>query len=589
MLKHLQRALENARVYSFFAHVSPNPRLSAARNGLKASAIPINALAFRSRSQVFFVACAAVFIFFVFGYTYLGAPHWLRIDLDSPSYLQPTLWGSYSDGRNSGYATFLRVVHALMGLGRLDEVQLALELFGFAIAVGMLAYAYGAWISAGIVLLLFSYVGIFSYYSSQILTEPLYIFGLSLFALGLAASVRRPAWGLFALTGIGLAAAVLAKSVGIVFLAPSLLGLRFLPNQVRAKAAASIMLPALSIYLIMCVHGYYRFGEFRPEAISGVQLTGIAASFLEPASSNDELATVIKEAAKPLLEKRPADLRHIRSVDDLNRYVDYVTREFNQVLWLAIYPAAVKQTNNPPFHVINKKLYKIGIRSIRAHPDLYFLNVLANFYGIWREMGMVCGPDDTRDSCHNGWFSPDIISMGKVIRLQHGEFQWPNIIEFTDTHSPALGLTKLPSSEELAYAVAEQNRVPTMGLRPLYELIDGFRSLTIAIGVAALVASALFLLPLRYIGALAPSIVLSLVLNAHVAGHALLGGYADLRYATVLIPIVVGFLFCIVKDIGETSSFQRLIAGSLNLKGSAPRFASNLRPTTTARQWPSDS
>ena len=575
MLKHLQRAFENARVYSFFAHVSPNTSL-VARSGLKASAIPITAVGSRSRSQFFFVACAAVFIFFVFGYTYLGAPHWLRIDSDSPSYLQPTLWGSYSDGRNSGYATFLRGVHVLMGLGRLDEVQLALELFGFAIAVGMLAYAYGAWISAGIVLLLFSYVGVFSYYSSQILTEPLYIFGFSLFALGLAAGVRRPAWGLFALTGIGLAAAVLAKSVGIVFLAPSLLALRFLPNQVRAKAAALIMLPALSIYLIMCVHGYYRFGEFRPEAISGVQLTGIAASFLEPASSNDELATVIQEAAKPLLEKRPADLRHIRSVDDLNRYVDYVTREFNQVLWLAIYPAAVKQTNNAPFHVINRKLYKIGMRSVRAHPDLYFLNVLANFYGIWREMGMVCGPDDTRDSCHNGWFSPDIISMGKVIRLQHGEFQWPNIIDFTNTHSPTLGLTKLPSSEELASAVAAQNSVPTMGLRPLYELIDGFRTLTIAIGVGALVLSTLFLLPLRYISALAPSIVLSLVLNAHVAGHSLLGGYADLRYAAVLIPIVIGFLFCIAKDIGGLSFFQRLIVWVAEPQGerASPRNSS---------------
>jgi hypothetical protein len=564
---HMRQILASGRLYSPLpAHLSLRPSFIAARDRLKVSAASGAALGLRSRSQVFFGACAVVFVVFVFSYTYLGAPHWIHIDSDTPSYVQPLLWGSYSDGRNPGFPAFLRVMHAVVGLGRLGEVQLALQLLGFAIAVAMLARAYQAWVSSGIVLILSCYIGVFSYFSSQVLTESLYLFGLSLFAFGLAAAVRRPALGLFVLTGIGLAAAVLAKSIGIVFLAPSLLGVRFLPKQVRGKAVALIMLPAVSIYMIMCVHGYTRFGEFRPETMSGVQLTGIAASFLQPSSSNDKLAIALQEAAKPLLDKRPADLTQIHSIDNLNRYVDYTAREFNQILWFAFYPAALEYTNNAPFHVINAKLHKIGLRSIRARPDLYALHVLTNFYGIWRQIGRVCRWGDERDNCDVRW-SPDLISMSKTIRGQHQAFQWPDIIKFTDTNAHILGIPQPSSSKEVSDALAVQEEIPTMGVRPLDELVDGFSTLTIAIGVVALVASLLFLLPLRYISALAPSIVLSLILNAHVAGHALFGGYADLRYAAVLIPILVGFLFCIVKDIGQTAFFQRHVSALLNRKG----------------------
>ena len=488
-------------------------------------------------SAAFFTACALTFCVFVFAYSSWLAPHWIKTDPDFINFLQPILFGSYADGQNAGYPTFLRILHGTLGLSRLDTIQLTLQLFGFALGMGILARAYGWWSGAGFLVLLCSYVEVFSYFAGEILAEALFLFGITLFACCLAASIRRPSAGAFALTAFGLTVGIVAKSVGIVLLAPALLSLRFIPPRLRLTAAGILIIPATIAYLVLCLNGYSRFGAFRPESMTGLQLVGVSASFLEPKGKDDQLTQTLISAAKPVLESRPSGITNIRSLKDLNAYVDYTRIEFDKLLWGHIYPAAVHQlypVGDVPFYVINNRLQEIGVGSIVAHPQLYIRHVLTQYYGFWRIMGL-------------GAFNS--VDFGLIARAEFTKPLPPQLFNFTDRY-PELGLSPLPSYDEAARALKQQWRVALatlwsrLLLKPLTDL-TGLSWITIGIGLLSLIASAAFFLPVTRIGKFAPVIVLSLILQSYSLIHAAFA-YADWRYAISMIPIALVFLFCLV-------------------------------------------
>jgi hypothetical protein len=489
------------------------------------------ALRCKINSPAFFTACALTFWVFVFAYSLLLAPRWIRTDPDSSAFLQPILFGSYHDGRNAGYATFLRILHGTLGLSQLDTIQLTLQLFAFVLGVGILARAYGWWWSAGLLVLACSYIEVFSYFANEILAEAFFLFGAILFACCLAASVRRPSASTFALAALGLTVGIVAKTVGIVFLIPALLSLRFIAAPLRKTAAMILITPAIITYLVLCFNGYSRFGAFRPESMAGLQLVAISANFLEPRGEEDQLTRALISAANPVLQSRPPGLTDIHSLRDLNAYVDYRRFEFDKLLWGHIWPAAARQLGGDvPFYVLNNRLQEIGVRSILAHPQLYMFHVLTQYYGFWEIMGVPAF---------------DSVSFSLLTRADFTR-RPSQRLNFTDRY-PELRLAPLPSSEEAAQAVKQQSQVALLLLRPLGGL-SGLSWITIGIGLLSLLTSAAFFLPVARIGKFAPVIVVSLILQSYVLIHAAFG-YAEWRYANTMIPIALVFLFCLAASL----------------------------------------
>ena len=132
---------------------------------------------------------------------------------------------------------------------------------------------------------------------------------------------------------IGIVLATLAKSVGLVLVVPALLLVRFLLKGARLRFSVPIVAAGLLTYGAMAVHGYSRTGNFAPESFAGYALFGQVAWMLdENFMPESELTRALRDAAAPVVQRRPANLTQIDSLATLNRYVDYTVQEYNSVL-----------------------------------------------------------------------------------------------------------------------------------------------------------------------------------------------------------------------------------------------------------------
>jgi hypothetical protein len=481
-----------------------------------------------TRPRIFAVAAVSTGLF-VLAYTLLFAPHWVMPSADSGGYVQPLVRGSYTAYRSAGYPTFLRLVHATVGVANLVPVQLALELLCFMIGLGMLARAYGLWIAGAGLALLAGSLGVFSAFAAQLLTEGLFVSGFTLAAAALAAAARRPATALLVAAGLGLAIATAAKAVGIVLIVPALALARFIPCESRRRAFAWIILLPVGIYAAMVAHGYRRTGGVTPEAAGGYALAGHVAGFLDGRVPDAPgLVEALQEAVRPVLAARPPDLDRIRSKQTLDAYVAATTGDYNTLLWETMVPVTTRYLGSRTGHaMLNRTLMRVAVAAVLAHPMDYARHVAAHYYGLWRYLGL--------------GQAADLPGAAFSIRAALAELDDAQRASLAPYLEPAL--PPLPSPAVIRAAAALQASVP-LAFRGLGLSFLGREEVTIGIGALALLLGGLVLVPGPLARAYAGEIMLALMLDAYALAQALFQ-VVLVRYAEALMPVSVLLVACV--------------------------------------------
>src|SRR5437588_9754248 len=157
---------------------------------------------------------------------------------------------------------------------------------------------------------------------------------------------NRTYFGLLA--GLSLAAAILIKSVAVVFLGPLLLLLLFLPEW-RRPVFLLVLCPAVVAWLAPSAYNLARYGFFESSIASGYALGGHVAAWIHPhaGSAFPGEAARIESRLEGVLAKRPAQFN---TMDD---YINYTANEYNGLLWGNIVPEMSAYYSNicPPVYL----------------------------------------------------------------------------------------------------------------------------------------------------------------------------------------------------------------------------------------------
>jgi hypothetical protein len=467
---------------------------------------------------------------FVFTYAFCFSPYWITTTPDSPAYASPLINGTYSAWRSSGYPSFLRLVHGTVGLANLAAVQLILELSCMIIAVGLLSHTYGYWIAGSLLIILLSFFGAPVVFATRLLTEALFFSGFVLFAAALAAAARRPGIVLFTIAGVGLAIAITAKAVSIVLIVPAILLARFIPRRSWGRAFTGIIILPVATYLALSFHAYWRTDILKPEATGGFALIGHVGGFLGGEMPEmPGLIGALREAASPVLARRPPDLTNIRSKQELDAYVDYTAQEHDTLLASIISAATPLAGSN----IVQQDpvLMQVAVKSIGAHPLDYARHVAAHYYGLWRDLALY-------------WPNDLVWATGYIragLAINDPIMNWPS--ETANKFFAPL-LPPMPVSAEAQAASAQQRAVP-LAFRELLRLpFSNYQQVSIGIGVLCTLLPFLLFFPGRLARCFSSEIMLALVLDAYALGHALFQ-VSMKHYAAVMMPIAVLFVVCL--------------------------------------------
>jgi hypothetical protein len=433
---------------------------------------------------------------------------------DSSTYLQRLSTGSYSPIRNSGYPLLLVLANKTLGLDRLAWLQLGTIIACYLAGVWLLvSHLQQKWLGP-VLVAVFALQGATTDFADQILTEAPFTAGLTLFAASLGALAWRPGINAVVAGMIGIVLATLAKSVGLVLVVPALLLVRFLPKGAWLRFSAPIVAAGLLTYGAMAVHGYSRTGNFAPESAAGYALFGQVAWMLdENFMPESELTRALRDAAAPVVQRRPADLAQIDSLATLNRYVDDTVQEYNTLLWGTLVPVAAPYF--PTVEAANAFFLRFALSSIRAHPAAYLRHAVAHFYGLWRDMGHF---DPLRTATIRVRTEPALASALEI-RLRNAV--------------PASILAPYPEKPQLTAERIGQESLP-LALGVIWDRYWIRPAWTIAIGILALGLSLLFLIPGRLAVFYRTEIMIALSLNAYFSAHAMLQVSLS-RYAEVAI------------------------------------------------------
>jgi hypothetical protein len=487
-----------------------------------------------------FAAAAVPAGLFVLAYSLGYAPLQPILTDDSWGYISALAHGVYSEFRNSGYPSFVLAVGKLAGFAALPAAQLLVQTVFYGLAVWRLSAAYG-WRWLGPVLLLaFCLFDIGTFSAPWVMTEALFSAGLVLCSAGLAAAARRPSPVTLALAGLGLFTAVAAKSIGVILIVPAVLLLRFLPRRLWLRAATLAVLPGIGAYLLMSWHGYERTGRFSPEQFAGTALIGHVAWMLDgDVPGRPEIGPALRASVQPTLARRPADLGRIRSVSDLDDYVNYTANEYNSLLWENIAPAAWKSLGNDDYAKVDSIYRQLALSSIAKRPLAYAGHVAAHFYGLWREAVYVKSLRDT--AVYNRALPA---GLPEETRAGYRGLVGGLLQPYLDPQA-ARAAAKVQADVPLALGT-----LADLALDSVAAFVSRWR-IGLVVGGMALLLSLLFLLPGRLSRAWRTEIMLALSINAYFLGHALFQPSLT-RYGWVALAPAVLLTACVLSRLMGT-------------------------------------
>lgn len=476
-----------------------------------------------------FASTAIPVTLFVLLYTFGYAGFHTVIWPDSATYLQRVLFGTYSESRNHGYSSILLAVHDTIGLDYLALFQFGIGIVCYLTAAFLLAVRFGnKWFGSLLVLALLLQ-GTLVRSAPEVLTEALFMAGLTLFAAALGALAWRPDKRAVIAASVGIVLATLAKTIGVVLVVPALLLVRFLPKGHRLSVSGAIVVCGLGTYALMAVSSYVRTGVPTPERFAGFALIGHVGWMLDDTSMppSDLTQSMIKAVA-PVIAQRPPDLTNIRSLDTLDRYVNVTTQEYNILLWQKLLPAFALESKPGPVDA-NAFFLRFGFSSIRAHPLAYLRHVAAHFYGLWRDLREVM-------PLRNATVSMRQASCQSTVRKS----------------IPPSVLAPCPSE-----AIFNSEQVKQLNLPLALDILKQhwiLRKGTIWIGALALFLSILILVPGRLAWLYRTEIMIALSLNAYFGAHVLLQvtleryAFVAASAATFMVASFVVTSCCLIKS-----------------------------------------
>jgi hypothetical protein len=246
-----------------------------------------------------------------------------------------------------------------------------------------------------------------------------------------------------------------------------------------------------------------------------------------------ELTRALRDAAAPVVQRRPANLTQIDSLATLNRYVDYTVQEYNSLLWGTLVPVATPYL--PTVEAGNTFFLQFALSSIRAHPAAYLQHAAAHFYGLWRDMGQI---EPLRSA---------------TIRMRAEPALAPELDIRLRNAMPASILAPYPEKAQLRAERISQESLP-LALGAIWNRYWIRPAWTIALGILALGLSLLFLFPGRLAVLYRTEIMIALSLNAYFGGHALLQVTLS-RYAEV--SILGAFMLAVSFVVTSLGAFNR--------------------------------
>ena len=455
-----------------------------------------------SRGRLF-AATAVPVALFVLAYSLGYVGYHTVVSYDSFGYLQPALFGSYSEARSAGYPSILLAVSRIAGLDYLAWVQLGAGVACYLAGAWLLAVRFGnRWIGP-VFVLAFLLQGTTTQFAADIMTEGLFTAALGLFAAALGALAWRPDRLAIAAAVTGIVLATVTKAVGIALVVPALLLVRFLPRGKRLSVSGAIVIAGLGTYALLAMNSFIRTGAATPESFAGYSLSGYVGWMLDDtAMPPSDLSQRMIAAAAPLVAQRPADLADIHSLATLDRYVDVTIQDFNKFAWLTLIPMAKAELGSQ--RATNDFLQRLGISSIRAHPWLYLRHVAAHFYGLWRDL------DKTMSLRVAALFA----RVEPVINASAD-------LDARIRAIPAHVLAPYPDRAVLKGEMIAQSQLPVR-YSDFWDF-NLFRSFPpVVLGVLALILSILFLVPGRLTQVYRTEIMIALSLNAYFGAHVLL-------------------------------------------------------------------
>jgi hypothetical protein len=480
----------------------------------------------------------------IVSYTYFFAPFWIVTHPDSHTYLLPFIQHTYSPARTAGYPLFLHIVYYMVGLQNTSIVQALVQLAAYFVAAYLIFTTYGVrTLAIPLAVAPFFFQPSLTF-ASTIMTESLFLASMTLAGAALAAVVRVPRIRYFLLVGVGIAVAALVKSIGVIFVVPAILALRFIPRPRIIQAAALMVSPAILCYLAMSAIHYSKTGRFSAESLGGIALLGHVGAFISgDLPERPGLVAQMREAVEPVLSQRPPELTHVRSKADLDRYVNYTANEYNLLLWSGINRAVGGQFSN--MVEMDEVYMRVAILSIKNNPRAYAGHVAAHYYGMWD---------------HGGRFATTWARAGEALRQAA-------VVNYKDNrdHVNALYrgvLPPYPPAAEVEPTIAKQSMGPLgVGQRNWERFGNLIRhhvraTAVLVIGALSLLLCALWLVPLPIAQVYRSEISLALFINAYFLGHALFQVAID-RYAYVAIPCVFLLMVCGVTT--TTQMFRRVM------------------------------
>jgi hypothetical protein len=444
---------------------------------------------------------------------------------------------------------FVSVFH-LIGFRGLHVLQLNMIVFAYLGALAWLAAATKR-LWPFIPMTLFPiFWGNFVTHASYMLSEAWFLTGFLMAVSGLMALVFGAGRVASAWAGIGLLLAVCAKAVAAVLVVPAVLVYRFIPGSRcrRLGLVALTIAPSLLGYFAMSAYRYAYTGRFLLQQVGGVSLAGHIAWMLDPEDLPEEYRESGREAAA-----------HVRAVyagmppmQDFNRYVDFTMSKYNEGLYAALKPPIETRMADlePSQHTqdyyvkVNDLFAAWAKAAILRHPFLYTTHCALHFWGLWH------------------YVLADYFTLGQSRRLTWEGFRQGdptvnriNLPEYNNYRSyfPEYNIYNASwrqATEQHLLAIREY-RLLSIPATEWRHWVSWFFFAT------ALIASALFLVPVCYGPPVSAMITAALCANAYVAGQALFQ-VALPRYAEMIAPLFPLIFAMILIGVAEAIARRRL-------------------------------
>lgn len=456
---------------------------------------------------------------------------------DTASYL------GWSLARTVGYPALLEgYQYVFDSWDWLALMQLNIVLLGIFVLSVAIAEAVRSYFAGWVFLVLAHGAGAVLLSANSMLTEAVFS-GLAMLHLGfMILFIRNRGLASAALAGLTIAAAVLIKSVAVVFLGPLTILLISLSGSFRRTLFLAVFCPTLAAFIVPSAFNYSKNGIFETSVLGGYAFAGHVGWAIRPysGSSFPEEARLIESQLQPLLDKRP------NAFQSWGDYVEFTLNEYNPILYGHIIPAVASYHNDicrkdqpqPTWHgafrnhcliVLNKILLDLSKEAILHNPEKYLQHVAYHYWGLWK---FVFSSQD---------FLQGIIAASEFLPAAYRA----NNNYYLNLLHPK----PFPETPELAEAIGEIEDHPLRALQDILLfrqltgkfIFDKLRDFAELVIVASLIGSLGFYWLMKRHPAAAAFSYTALMTNAYFLGHALAQPAME-RYAATMQGVAIAML-----------------------------------------------